>query len=124
MKLLAGLFALMLAIAAASFSFFRRAPDPASCDTRDLAQSVSPTGTAQADLFELRCGQSVTTHVALRAPLAPVYSRSDVFVALGAVPLRVSWTAAHELAVESPQTRVLVSETRWRDVAVKLRPAP
>jgi hypothetical protein len=124
LKLLAGLFAVMLAIAAASFSFFRRAPDPASCDTRDLAQSVSPSRRAQADLFEVHCGQSVTTHVALRAPLAPVYSRSDVFVALGAVPLRVSWTAAHELAVESPQARIVVSETRWRDVAVKLRPAP
>jgi hypothetical protein len=124
LKLLAGLFALMLATALATLWFSRRAPDPTTCDTRDLAQSVSPDRQAQADLFEVRCGDSLTTHVALRAPLAPVYSRSDVFVAVGALPMRLAWPGPRELAIESPQARVLVAETRWRSIGVKIRQGP
>ena len=121
MKLLAGLFALMLATALATFWFSRRAADEVACDTRDLAQSVSPDQQAQADLFEVRCGDSLTTHVALRAPLAPAYSRSDVFVAIGSLALRLAWPGPRELVIESPQARVLVAETRWRAIGVKIR---
>ena len=121
MKLLAGLFALMLSTALATFWLSRRAPDEAACDSRDLAQSVSPDQGAQADLFEVRCGELLTTHVALRAPLAPAYSRSDVFVAIGSLPLRMTWPGPRELAIESPQARVLVAETRWRAIGVKIR---
>jgi hypothetical protein len=121
LKLLAGLFALMLATALATFWFSRRAPDQTTCDTRDLAQSVSPDREAQADLFEVRCADLLTTHVALRAPLAPAYSRSDVFVAVGSLPLRLTWPGARELTIESPQARVLVAETRWRAIGVKIR---
>jgi hypothetical protein len=124
LKLLGGLFVLMHAIAAASWTFSRRAPDPTSCETRDLSRSVSPDQDAQADVFEVRCGNSITTHVALRAPLAPVHGRSDVFVALGVVPLRVDWSGPRELAVEASPARVLVAESRWRAVAVRIRHAP
>ncbi|MGZ6123530.1 MAG: hypothetical protein ACXWLR_01135 [Myxococcales bacterium] len=124
MKLVVLLFALMLAIGLAALWLWRRAPPVEPCATRAIAQSRSPDDRALADVFEVICGTSVTTHVALRPSGAPEQARADVFVALGVVPVRALWTGSAELAVESPAARVVVSETRWRNVAVRIRRSP
>ena len=49
-------------------------------------------------------------------------SHADVFVAEDLVPIQVIWTGPRELLVQSSAARVLVAETRWRDVSVKIRP--
>ena len=82
-------------------------------------QSLSPDQRTQADVFEVRCGATAATHVALRPAGAPEQARGDVFVAPGTVPVRLVWNGSGELAVESAATRVFVSETRWRDVAIR-----
>ena len=122
MKLLAGLFALMLAIGLATLVLWHRSPEPEPCEARDLTHSRSPDDRSEADVFELHCGPSVTTHVALRSSMSAPKSHADVFVAEDLVPIQVIWTGPRELLVQSSAARVLVAETRWRDVSVKIRP--
>ncbi len=121
MKLVLSLFALMLAIGFTTLLVWRHAPVAEPCASRDVAQSLSPDQRTQADVFEVRCGSTVATHVALRPAGAAEQARGDVFVAPGTVPLRVVWNGPAELAVESPTARVFVEETRWRDIAVRVR---
>jgi hypothetical protein len=111
----------MLAIGAVSFWAWRAAPEATPCQPTELAQSRSPDGRAQADLFEVRCGDSVATHVALRPPASPVQARGDVFIAAGRVPARLLWNDAGELVIETPAPRVLAEETHWRSVGVRVR---
>jgi hypothetical protein len=122
LKLVAGLFALMLAIGLASLVLWRSSAESVPCESRDVSHFRSPDGRSEADVFELHCGPSVTTHVALRSSMTAPKSRVDVFVAEDQVPVQVIWTSPRELLVQSPSARVLVAETRWRDVSVKLRP--
>ena len=122
MKLVAGLSALMLAIGLASLVLWRRSPESVPCESRDITHSRSPDDRSEADVFELHCGPSVTTHVALRSSMSAPRSRADIFVAEGPVPVRVTWTGPRELLVQSSSAHVVVAETRWRDVSVKLRP--
>jgi len=122
LKLLAGLFALMLAIGLATLVLWHRSPEPEPCEARDLTHSRSPDDRSEADVFELHCGPSVTTHVALRSSMSAPRSRADIFVAEGPVPIHVEWTSPREVLVQSPSARLLVVETRWRDVSIKLRP--
>ncbi len=121
MKLVLGLFAIMLAIGFATLLYWRRQPDEPPCDSREISQSRSPDGRTQADVFRVTCGGSVATHVALRPASAPLRSRGDVFIAAGEVPVRVIWNDVREVVVESPAQRVLVEETSWRNVGVRLR---
>ena len=122
MKLVAGLFALMLAIGLASLVLWRSSPESAPCESRDVSHSRSPDDRSEADVFQLHCGPSVTTHVALRSSMSAPRSRADIFVAEGPVPVRVTWTGPRELLVQSSSAHVVVAETRWRDVSVKIRP--
>jgi hypothetical protein len=124
LRLLAGLFALMLAVAGVTLWLWRRSPQPEPCESRDVARSRSPDDRSEAEIYELRCGASVTTHVGLRPAMAPPKSRADVLVVEGPVPLRATWTGAKEISVEIPPARILVTETRWRDVSVKVRAVP
>lgn len=121
MKLVVGLFALMLAVGAASFWTWRTAPLLPSCTDAALAFARSVDGRVEADLFEKRCGDSVTTHVALRPASARPQSHADVFVAAGSVRVRLSWNDAGELVIESPARRVLLEESSWRKVGIRLR---
>ena len=123
MKLLLLLFALMLGIGAATLYIWRQSPVDVPCETRDISARRSPDGRMQAEVFEARCGEGLTTHVALRGAGAPAEARGDVFIVLGAVPVRVLWTGDRELSIEAPDARVLAEETRWRDVAVRVRAA-
>jgi hypothetical protein len=111
----------MLLIGAVSFWAWRAAPASPGCPQVELSQSRSPDGRAQADLFEVRCGDSVSTHVALRPPSAPLRARGDVFVAAGRDRVRLSWSETGELVIETPARRVLVEETHWRKVGVRVR---
>ena len=121
MRLAGGLLALMLAIGGLSFWAWRAGPEGTACQDLDVSSSRSPDGRTQADVFEKRCGDSVATHVALRPVAAPVLARGDVFIAAGQVRVALSWNEAGELVVESPARRVLVEETHWRKVAVRVR---
>jgi hypothetical protein len=124
LKLLLALFALMLAIGFATLWFWRQAPEPAPCDSRDVAQIPSPQGRVQADVFVVDCGGILATHVALRPAGAAIGARGDIFIARGSVSVRPIWNGERELVVESPAERRLVEETRWRNVAVRIRRAP
>ena len=124
MRLLVALFALMLAIGFATLWLWRRSTAPSPCESREVAHSSSPDGRARADVFEVRCPGAVSTHVALRAEGAPAQARGDVFIALGNAPVRVLWSGDRELVIESPAGRVLVEETRWRNVSVRVRRLP
>jgi hypothetical protein len=121
LRLAVGLFALMLAVAGVSFWAWRAAPVPAPCADRDVAQAASPDGRTLAEVFEQRCGDSVATHVSLRAAGSALPARSDVFIAAGTPGVRLLWNEARELVVESPAERVLVEESGWRNVRVRLR---
>ncbi len=121
MKLVVGLFALMLAIGAVALWIWRRSPPEAPCQTRSIAEASSPDGTVAADVFEVRCGSFSSTHVALRPRGGPVEARSDVFIAAGAVTPRVEWNGSREVTVDTEAEHVLVEETRWRNVAVRVR---
>jgi hypothetical protein len=120
-KLFLGLLATMLAVGAASFWVWRAAPETAPCEDHAVDQARSPDGRTQAEVFEKRCGESVSTHVALRLASAPVQARTDVFIAAGSAPVRLSWTSGRELVLESPAQRVLVEEASWRNVLVRVR---
>lgn len=122
MKLVLALFALMLAIGFATLWIWRLSPAQAPCAAREIAQERAPGGRTQADVFEVSCGASVSTHVALRPAGAAEEARSDVFIAAGSVPVRVRWISAREVAVDSPAARVLAAEARWRDVVVRTGP--
>jgi len=124
LKLLVALFALMLAIGLASLWLWRRSPADAPCASRDLAQARSPDGRTQADVFEVRCGNSLATHVALRPAGAPEAARGDVFIAAGTAPVRLTWNGPGELVLESPAKRVLVEETRWRTTSIRILRSP
>ena len=93
MKLFGALLALMLAVGAVCFWAWRSAPAVSPCQNVEVAQSRSPDGRVSADVYEKRCGDSVTTHVGLRREGSPVPSRSDVFIAVGRVPARVCWNS-------------------------------
>jgi hypothetical protein len=123
LKLLFGLSALMLAVGIASLVLWRlaRSSEPAPCWTRELDASAAPGGGASAEVFEVHCPGAVTTHVALRAAGRPAESRADVFVGMGAVLVHAEWNGDRELSIESPGTRPLVEETRWREVRVRVR---
>ena len=121
MKLFGGLLALMLAVGAVSFWAWRAAPVPNPCQDVEVAQSRSPDGRVTADVYEKRCGDSVTTHVGLRRSDAALLSHSDVFIAAGRVPARVLWNSDREALVESPAKRVLVEESSWKNVGVRVR---
>jgi hypothetical protein len=122
LKLLVGLFALMLAVGIATLVLWRlaRSRESTPCWTREVDSSAAPAGGARADVFEVHCPGAVTTHVALRPLDRPPESRADVFVGMGAVPVRIEWTGDRELSIDSPGTRLLVEETRWRAVRVRV----
>lgn len=120
MKLVLGLLALMLAVGAVSFWAWRASPVPEPCHDTELSQSRSPGGKTLADVYEKHCGDSVTTHVGLRRDGSNVRSRSDVFIAAGRVAARVSWNSDREALVESPPARILVQESSWKNVAVRV----
>jgi len=121
LKLLVGLFALMLAVGLATLWLWRRSREPSPCESHEIAEYRAPGGRAQADVFEVRCPGAITTHVALRPAERPTEARGDVFVGLGSVPVRVFWDGERELRIESPAERLLVEETRWREVRVRIR---
>ena len=122
MKLLAALFALMLAVGLVTLWLWRRSPEPEPCQSRTVAQSRSPDDRSDAEIYELKCGASLTTHIALRSAMASPKARADILVVEGTAPLRMTWTSAREISIDAPETRILVTETRWRDVSVKVRP--
>ena len=121
MRLALGLLALMLAIGGISFWAWRAGPEGTTCQDVEVSGSRSPDGHTQADVYEKRCGDSVATHVALRPLSAPLQARGDVFIAAGRVRVSLSWNERGELVVESPARRVLVEETHWRKVGVRVR---
>ena len=119
MKLFAGLLALMLLIGGASFLAFRAAPSGLECAQRVVAEAPSPDGKFVAALYEQRCGETVTTHVALRMAQAAFVPRGDVVVLEGAAQARLSWREK-ELLVETAAPRVALHEPSWRTVTVRL----
>ena len=121
MKLFGALLALMLAVGAVSFWAWRAAPVSEPCQDVEVVQSHSPDGRAVAEVYEKRCGDSVSTHVALRNTASPVLSRGDIFIAAGRVPARVLWTSDREAVVESPAKHVLVEESSWHNIGVRVR---
>ena len=121
MKLFAGLLALMLAIGAVSFWAWRASPVVSPCLDVEISQSRSPDGRVSADVYEKRCGDSVSTHVGLRNSAAPLPARGDVFIAAGRVPAHVTWNSDREAVVESPAKRVLVEESSWKNIGIRVR---
>jgi hypothetical protein len=91
------------------------------CEVIERASSRSPDGRVQADVFDQRCGDSVATHVALRPVGSPVQARGDVFIAAGSVRAAPVWRDNHEVVIESPARHVLIEETSWRNVGVRIR---
>jgi len=120
-KLFGGLLALMLAVGAVSFWAWRASPAVDPCQDVEVSQSRSPDGRVSADVYEKRCGESVTTHVGLRRSDRPLPARGDIFIAAGRVPAQVRWDSDREAVVESPATRVLVQESSWKNVGVRVR---
>ncbi|HEX9579200.1 MAG TPA: hypothetical protein VF993_15710 [Myxococcales bacterium] len=120
MKLLLALFAAMLAIGAVSFWFWRAAPAIAPCEERVLSEATSPDARFVAAAYQRRCAESVTTHVALRPAGSSFKPRGDVFVAAGLARVALRWPEERQLVVESPAERILVQETSWRSVAVRV----
>ncbi|MFN2549108.1 MAG: hypothetical protein ABR567_16930 [Myxococcales bacterium] len=121
MKLLIALLGSMLAIGAVSFWAWRASPAVAPCKVVERASARSPDGKIEADVFDQRCGDSVATHVALRPSGSPVQARGDVFIAGGSVRAAPVWRDNHDLVVESPARHVLLQETSWRNVGIRIR---
>jgi hypothetical protein len=120
-KLFGGLLALMLAVGAVSFWAWRAAPVPSPCQDVEVVQSHSPDGRTLAEVYEKRCGDSVSTHVALRNSGSALLSRGDVFIAAGRIPARVLWNSDREAVIESPARHVLVQESSWHNIGVRIR---
>lgn len=120
MRLVLGLAALMLAVGFATLFIWRTAKDE-PCAERAVSQATSPDGKAVAEAFEVRCASATSTHVSVRPALEGAPARGDVFVAAGATPVKLLWNDARELVVESPASRVLLHETTWRNVGVRVR---
>ena len=121
MKLAVGLLALMLAIAGVSFFAWRAAPVPPPCVDRDVSAAAAPGGKALAEVFTQQCGGHVATHVSLRPAGSPLPMRSDVTIFAGTPAVTLIWNDDRELVVQSPAERVLVEESGWRTVRVRLR---
>lgn len=123
MKLVAALFALMLAIGLASWLVLRAAPD-GGCHDRLLEDVRSPNGRNVAALFAHRCGSAPeAVQVALRqagSPFAPD-ERSTVFATRSKDPVQVRWRDGQTLVVESTSESLIEPRTEWRNVAVVLR---
>jgi hypothetical protein len=119
-KLFLLLLGTMLAIGGVSFWFWRAAPPVAPCDNRLLSEARSPDARFVAAAYERRCAQSVTTHVSLRRSAAAFRPQGDVFVAAGQAKVALRWPEERQLVVESPAQKVLVEETSWRSVAVRV----
>jgi hypothetical protein len=119
-KLVLALFATMLAIGAVSFWFWRAAPPVSPCENRVLSEAASPDARFMAAAYERRCAQSVTTHVAMRPFGALFKPQADVFVAAGLTPVALRWPEGRQLVVETPAARVLVEESSWRGVKVRV----
>jgi hypothetical protein len=120
LKLLFALLATMLAIGAVSFWFWRAAPPVAPCDDRLIAEAPSPDARFVAAAYQRRCAESITTHVALRPAAAKFRPQGDVFVAAGQTRIALRWREDRQLVVESPAERLLVQETSWRSIAVRV----
>lgn len=120
MKLLLALFAALLAIGAISFWFWRAAPAVSPCEERVLSEAASPDARFIAAAYQRRCAESVTTHVALRPAGSSFKPRGDVFVAAGLARVALRWPEERQLVLESPAERILVQETSWRSVAVRV----
>jgi len=120
-KLFLALLASMLAIGAISFWAWRTSPVVTPCEVIERSTSRSADGRVQADVFEQRCGDSVATHVALRPFGAPVQARGDVFIAAGSTRISLVWRDNRELVVESPARHVLVQESSWRNIGIRIR---
>ncbi len=122
MKLVAGLFGLMLAIAAVTgFVFLREAPS--DCDDRTLEETRSPDGRVGALVYERRCGEERTTRVKLWLVGNP-RTPSDVWVTSGAAAPHVRFSDARSLVVEEPSgLRPLLRESAWREVTIQTRQA-
>ena len=120
MKLLAALAALMFAIGAAGFWIWRSSPEPPPCILKLLQEAPSPDGASLAEAFEQRCEGSLTTHVTLRRASAPEPARTDVFVAGGAVPVKLSWDWG-ALRIAS-SAHALAQESSWHGVPVRIVP--
>ena len=121
MKLFLALLGSMLAIGGVAFWIYRASPAVKPCDVIERASSVSPDRKVQADVYDQRCGDSVATHVGLRPVGSPVQARGDVFIAAGSVKVSPIWHEDRELIVESRAQRVLVQETSWRNIGVRVR---
>jgi hypothetical protein len=119
-KLLLALFGAMAAVGAVSFWLWRAAPPVAPCDTRVVSEARSPDARFVAAAYESRCGESVTTHVALRPAAAAFKPRGDVFVVPGQPRVALRWPQEREVVIESPAQRVLVEESSWRGVTVRI----
>jgi hypothetical protein len=116
LKLLVGLFVLMLAIAGAGFFVWRSSPDVKPCVLQVRSARIAPDQSALAEVLEARCESSLTTHVTLRKPSQPEQARADVWVAAGAQSVSLSWDA-RDLRISS-STPPLVNETSWQGLHV------
>ncbi len=120
MKLLLALFAAMLAIGAVSLWFWRAAPQVSPCDDEVLSEAASPDARFVAAVYQRRCAAAVTTHVALRPIGVKFRPHGDVFVSPGQTRIALRWPEERQLLVESPAQRVLLQESSWRSVAVRV----
>lgn len=120
MKLVLGLFTLMLAIGLSSYLLLRAAPEGDPCADRVLLEVRSPDERATATAYEHRCGASSTTHVALRPTTAQFAPRGDVFVVQGLTRPGLSWRD-RELVIEAGTEKVLFEEPSWRTVTVRVQ---
>lgn|GEM_PF-1325221 len=123
MKLLLGLFALMLAVGLLAFLASRVAPSGPECKDRVLAESRSPEDRFIATSFERTCGAQVATAVGLRLSEGPFTGaeKDTVFVAPGQVAVRLLWREELQFVIESKAQAVAREESSWRKVQVTLR---
>jgi hypothetical protein len=115
-----GLAALMLAVGFTTLLIWRNVKEE-PCAERAVSQSLSPDRRALAEVVEVNCASVVATHVSVRAAQGGAQSRRDVFVAAGVAPVTLVWEGTRELVVESPATHVVLQETSWHDVGVRVR---
>jgi len=122
-KLVAALFGIMLAIAAASFLVFRTASG-SGCEDLVVEEVTSPNGRNVAARVSHRCGRAPTAiQVALR-PTGTTFApdeRSTVFAARDPAPVQLRWQDGQTLVVESTSESLIAPRTEWRNVAIVLR---